>query len=105
MLRPLKQRELKLILLYSNWEFSMTPQQFYAKWEVSYEKIALICDRSDSTVRRWFRTGNNQRYPTQNDLRHLALMDFFLEHFEDISQDLRSYLHLPELLPSRSKMT
>lgn len=86
--RSLQARELHLISLYSNWEFGMTPKQFYAKWAVSYEQIALICSRSDSTVRGWFKTGRNRRYPTRNDLRHLALMDFLLEHFEEIPEQL-----------------
>lgn len=72
----------------------MTPQQFYSKWAVSYEQIALICSRSDSTVRGWFRNGRNQRYPTHNDLRHLALLDFLLEHFEEIPEHLVQHLCL-----------
>lgn len=84
--RPLQTRELRLISMYSNWEFGITPQQFYSKWAVSYEQIAMICDRSDSTVRSWFRNGHNRRYPTRNDLLHLALMDFLLEHFEEIPE-------------------
>lgn len=91
---PLGAREIYLISLYSHWEFGMTPKEFYTKWEVSYEKIALICARSDSTVRSWFRTGRNQRHPTHNDLRHLALMDFLLEHFEEIPEHLRRLLCL-----------
>ncbi len=82
--RPLGDREIHLINLYSDWEFRMTPQEFYAKWDVSYEQIALICHRSDSTVRRWFKQGSSYYHPHFNDLRHLALMDFMLEHFEEI---------------------
>ncbi|OYD87594.1 hypothetical protein CDG77_28550 [Nostoc sp. 'Peltigera membranacea cyanobiont' 213] len=93
--RPLKTRELRLILLYSNWEFGMTPTQFYAKWAVSYEQIATICSRSDSTVRGWFRNGRNQRQPSRNDLRHLALMDFLLEHYEEIPEQVLYLLCFP----------
>ncbi|MEA5503669.1 hypothetical protein VB735_11230 [Halotia wernerae UHCC 0503] len=92
--RPLQTRELRLISMYSNWEFGMTPQQFYYKWAVSYEQIALICCRSDSTVRGWFKQGKYRRYPNVNDLRHLGLMDFFLEHFEEIPEHLRGLLSL-----------
>ncbi|MBD2298834.1 hypothetical protein [Nostoc sp. FACHB-190] len=91
-LRRISAREQRLILLYSNWELSMTPAQFYAKWSVSYELIALICSRSDSTVRGWFRSSSNRRYPTHNDLLHLALMDFFLEHFEEIPEQVLHWL-------------
>lgn len=98
-LRFLEEREKHLILLYSNWEFGMTPTEFYGKWAVSYEQIALICSRSDSTVRGWFRKGKNRRYPNHNDLRHLAFMDFLLEHFEEIPENLKQLLCLgnPEI--------
>ncbi|QLE57428.1 hypothetical protein [Nostoc sp. TCL26-01] len=92
--RPLQLRELRLISMYSNWEFGMTPQQFYSKWAVSYEQIAIICDRSDSTVRGWFRNGQNRRNPTRNDLLHLGLMDFLLEHIDEIPEYLRQLLCL-----------
>jgi hypothetical protein len=70
----------------------MTPQQFSSKWDVSYEVISLICDRSISTVRRWFQRGRNYRPPQLADLRHLALMDFLLEHFEEIPEKLKNWL-------------
>ena len=68
----LTDRERNLIAVYSQCQLRMTPRQFYAKWGVSYEEIAFICSRSDSTVRRWFKTGKNRRFPTAVDLRHLA---------------------------------
>lgn len=90
--QPLTPREQHLIELYSYCQLGMTPQQFYAKWSVSQEDIAAICSRSVSTVRRWFRKGRSYRRPTAIDLRHLALMDFLLDHFEQIPEDLRSAL-------------
>lgn len=92
--RQITTREQHLILLYSNWKFGITPAEFYAKWGVSYEQIALICFRSDSTVRGWFRNGKNQRYPTRNDSLHLALMDLLLEHFEEIPYEVLHWLDL-----------
>ena len=92
--RKITAREEHLLSLYKNWDFSMTPKKFYSKWAVSYEEIAFICSRSDSTVRGWFRKGKNQRYPTQNDLLHLALMDFLLEHFEEIPEQVYQWLRL-----------
>ena len=88
----IQQRELKLIQIYSNWDFGMKPMEFYHKWDVSYEQIALICHRSDSTVRGWFRKGKYQRYPTRHDLLNLALMDLFLEHFEKIPVEVLGWL-------------
>ncbi|NEQ20954.1 MAG: helix-turn-helix domain-containing protein [Microcoleus sp. SIO2G3] len=78
--------------LYSQCQLGMTPRRFYSKWFVSYEHLASICDRSISTVRRWFMKGSNYRRPTRTDLRHLALMDFLLEHFEEIPPNLRNFL-------------
>ena len=92
---PLTQRERDLIELYSHCELGMTPKQFYGKWQVTYELIAAICSRSLSTVSCWFSRGRNYRRPTPNDLRHLALMDFLLEHFEEISEELFSLLCRP----------
>jgi hypothetical protein len=51
--RPLTEREQTLIDLYGYCQLGMTPQQFYAKWQVNHEAIAFICSRSMSTVRSW----------------------------------------------------
>jgi hypothetical protein len=90
--RPLTEREQTLIDLYGYCSLGMTPQQFYAKWQVNQEAIAFICSRSMSTVRCWFRRGQNYRRPMPNDLRHLALMDFLLQHWEDIPEQLKHRL-------------
>ncbi len=86
--RPITQRERTLIELYSHCQLEMTPQQFYAKWQVTHSELACICDRSDLTVQRWFSQGHTSRNPQPTDLRHLALMDFLLEHFEEIPEAL-----------------
>jgi hypothetical protein len=90
--RPLGERERNLLQLYSYCQLGMEPQDFYSKWEVSQEEIASLCSRSISTVRSWFRTGQNYRSPLPIDLYHLALMDFLLEHWEDIPEELRNQL-------------
>lgn len=46
---PLKQREQDLMQFYSYCQLGMTPKQFYTKWQVNYEEMAQICDRSLST--------------------------------------------------------
>ena len=92
-LRPLGERELTLIQLYAYWEMELEPRTFYSKWDVTYEQIAVICSRSVSTVRRWFQTGKNYSRPSACDQRHLALMDFILEHFEEIPADLCDRLY------------
>ena len=53
--QTLTDRERNLIAVYSQCQLGMTPRQFYAKWGVSYEEIAFICSRSNSTVRGWFK--------------------------------------------------
>jgi hypothetical protein len=90
--RPLGERELNLINLYAYSEIGLEPISFYTKWDVSHEQIALITSRSMSTVRRWFRTGENYQSPRKCDLLHLALMDFLLEHFEEIPPQLLNKL-------------
>ncbi|MEH2121295.1 helix-turn-helix domain-containing protein [Nostoc sp.] len=90
--RPLHVREQNLIDLYSHCQLGMTPKNFYAKWDVNHEAIARICSRSLSTVRRWFSKGRNYRSPMPSDLRHLALMDFLLEHFEEIPEEFLKIL-------------
>ena len=99
--RPLTQRELLLIQRYSYCEFGMTPRQFHAKWDVNYELIATICDRSTNTVRRWFIRGRYYRRPSSTDLRHLAIMDFLLEYFEEIPSQLLNLLCSPN--PSQTE--
>ena len=94
--RALTQRERNLIELYSRCQLGLTPKKFYAKWSVSYEQLAAICSRSSSTVRRWFARGRYYRRPTPSDLRHLAIMDFLLEHFEAIPAVLLSLLCTPK---------
>ncbi|NJR60731.1 MAG: helix-turn-helix domain-containing protein [Cyanobacteria bacterium CRU_2_1] len=86
--RSLSERDLALINLYANCQLGLSPRRFYAKWEVSHEAIAQICSRSPSTVRRWFGKGKHYRAPSLDDLRHLALMDFLLEHYDEIPPDL-----------------
>lgn len=90
--RTLTQREQNLIELYTHCQLGMTPMKFYAKWSVDYGAIASICSRSISTVGRWFTRGRNYRRPTPTDLRHLAIMDFLLEHFEVIPSELLNLL-------------
>ena len=82
--RPLGERERTLIQLYAYWEMELEPRSFYAKWDVTYEQIALICGKSPTTVIHRFQTGRNYRSPSACDKRHLALMDFVLEYFEEI---------------------
>ncbi|NEO93456.1 MAG: helix-turn-helix domain-containing protein [Moorea sp. SIO3G5] len=84
-----------LIKQYSCCKLGMTPNAFYAKWPVTHSTIAMICSRSVATVGRWFSRGSNYLRPQPSDLRHLALMDFLLEHFEEIPEELQNLLCPP----------
>ncbi|HEY9634238.1 MAG TPA: hypothetical protein V6D14_12565 [Coleofasciculaceae cyanobacterium] len=73
----------------------------YTLYPLPPEELALICSRSAlpvrlarslNTVRRWFIKGRYSRHPNPADLRHLALMDFLLEHFEKIPKPLLDLL-------------
>ncbi len=93
--RRIGERELSLIELYANCQLELSPQSFYDKWNVTYQQIGRICSRSPATVQRWFSQGRNHRAPTPCDMRHLALMDFLLEHFEEIPTELFNLLCPP----------
>ena len=95
MVKPIGEREHALIHLYAYWQFELEPWSFYSKWDVMYEQIAVICSRSHSTVRRWFQRGSNSLSPSAGDKRHLAVMDFLLEHFEEIPSSLLNLLCPP----------
>jgi hypothetical protein len=90
--RPLTERELKLIELYGYCALGMSPQRFLGKWSLTYEQIAFICDRSTTTVSLWFARGQYHRRPTKIDLRHLALMDFLLEHDDERLEEVLNLL-------------
>ncbi|MEQ8466184.1 hypothetical protein [Coleofasciculus sp. E1-EBD-02] len=90
--RPITQREQYIINLYCYCELGMTPKQFYAKWDVTYEQLSHICSRSQGTVQNWFNRGKGYHPPQPVDLRHLTIMDFLLEHFEEIPQSLINLL-------------
>lgn len=100
--RSLQTREHVLMAWYGQCQCEMSPQAFYQKWAVTYEQMAELSQRSLSTVRGWFRTGQYNREPRPHDCRHLALMDWLWEHFEDVPPEVWRSLceHQP---PSRPR--
>ncbi|MEQ8972485.1 MAG: hypothetical protein RIE73_19090 [Coleofasciculus sp. C1-SOL-03] len=86
--RPITQREQYIIDLYCYCELGMTPRQFYSKWDVTYEQLSHICSRSLGMVQCWFNRGKGYYRPQPVDLRHLAILDFLLEHFEELPPSL-----------------
>ncbi|HEY9697672.1 MAG TPA: hypothetical protein V6D10_10445 [Trichocoleus sp.] len=99
-LRELRQRELRLLRHYTRCQLGMTPQAFYAKWNVSHAQIALICGCSQPTVDRWFSQGTNRRSPSAVHLRRLAEMDLLWECYEAIPPALLKRI-CPTQLESR----
>ncbi|NEO93022.1 MAG: hypothetical protein F6K56_23455 [Moorea sp. SIO3G5] len=90
--RPITERERILIDLYSYCPLSMTPQEFYWKWQVKQEDIGQICFRSTHAANTWLAQGARYRSPSSDSLHHLALMDFLLENFEAIPKELLNRL-------------
>ena len=86
--RPITQREEYIIDLYCYCKLRMTPRRFYAKWGVTYEQISHICFRSLGTVQCWFNRGQDYRPAQPVDLRQLTIVDFLLDHFEELPQSL-----------------
>lgn len=87
-LRELGQREQRLLAVYIDCRFGMTPADFYAKWSVTHTQMARICGCSVSTVDRWFLQGSGYRPPELEYLRRLAEVDFLWENFEQIPTTL-----------------
>lgn len=83
-LRDLGRQELMLFRLYTRCQFGMSPQAFYAKWNVSHAQMAKICGCAIPTVDRWFASGQSRRSPRPLHLRKLAEMDFIWEFYEEI---------------------
>lgn len=94
--KPLDYRERSLMAWYGQCHCEMSPQAFYQKWAVTYEQMAELCQRSLSTVRGWFRSEPYHRVPRPHDCRHLALMDWLWEHFEDVPTEVWRSLCRPE---------
>lgn len=101
--QDLGQRELKLFKLYRKCQFGMTPQAFYARWNVTHVQMAQICGVSEATVDRWFSQGKNKRLAEAIHRRKLAEMNFLWEQYDRIPTRLKHQVCPPrrhEELPS-----
>lgn len=56
----------------------LTPEDFIARWTVSYRQISQICCCSISTVEHWFSAGAGRRSPAPCYQKLLAIADFLL---------------------------
>lgn len=90
--QDLGQREHTLLQLYCGCQFGMSPQAFYARWNVTHVQMAQICGVSEATVNRWFSQGKNRRLAEAIHRRKLAEMNFMWEEYERIPQRLRQHL-------------
>jgi hypothetical protein len=60
----------------------MSPQDFYAKWDVTHKQIASICFCCDNTVDNWFVRTSKRREPS---LIHKLLLGIANKLWTDIS--------------------
>ena len=90
--QDLRQRETTLLRLYCGCKFGMTPQAFYARWDVTHAQIAQICGVSEPTVNRWFSRGKTRRSAEPTHRRKLAEMNLIWEDYERIPSNLRQRL-------------
>lgn len=51
----------------------MTLEQFLAKWQVSRQDLAILCECSIDTVNHWFSEGSSHREPNRHHKRRLGL--------------------------------
>lgn len=93
--QDLGQRELTLLQLYCGCQFGMSPQAFYARWQVTHVQIAQICGVSEPTVDRWFSQGKNRRLADAHHRRKLAEMNLIWERYEQIPHRLRTQICAP----------
>lgn len=62
----------------------VSPDEFVARWSVSYRQISQICCCSISTVEHWFSDGTAHRPAARSYQRLLAIVDFLLVHSVEI---------------------
>ncbi|MBD3886410.1 helix-turn-helix domain-containing protein [Phormidium tenue FACHB-886] len=62
----------------------LSPDDFVARWTLSYRQISQICCCSISTVEHWFSNGAGRRLPTENYQKLLAIADFLLTNSDSI---------------------
>lgn len=96
--QELGQRELKLLQLYRDCQFGMTPQAFYARWNVTHAQIAQICEVSEASVDRWFSQGRHRRSAEARHRRRLAETNFLWEQYDRIP--LRLWLQVCPRCPN-----
>lgn len=56
----------------------LPPDDFLARWTLSYLEISQICCCSVSTVEHWFSAGAGRRAPAASYQKLLAIADFLL---------------------------
>ena len=93
--QALGQREIRLLRLYCGCQFGMSPQAFYARWDVTHAQMAQICGISQPSVDRWFSLGKNRRAAEAIHRKKLAEMNFIWEQYERIPPELRRQLCPP----------
>lgn len=62
----------------------LTPDDFLARWSLTYQDISQICCCSVSTVEHWFTEGAGRRSPAQSYQKLLAIANFLLVYSDSI---------------------
>ncbi|MBW4659699.1 MAG: hypothetical protein KME15_13565 [Drouetiella hepatica Uher 2000/2452] len=62
----------------------LSPDDFLARWTLTYLEISQICCCSVSTVEHWFSEGAGRRSPAESYQKLLALTDFLLTHDDSL---------------------
>ena len=62
----------------------LLPDDFLARWTLTYLEVSQICGCSSSTVEHWFSEGAGRRSPSESYQKLLAIADFLLTNSEAI---------------------
>ena len=62
----------------------LSPDEFLARWTLTYQDLSQICCCSVSTVEHWFAQGAGRRSPAASYQKLLALADFLLTYGESV---------------------
>jgi hypothetical protein len=62
----------------------LSPDEFLARWTLTYQDLSQICCCSLSTVEHWFTASAGRRSPATSYQKLLAIADFLLSNGERI---------------------
>lgn len=90
--RPLNSQQLTRIRAFIYADPAIDHQQFEAKWDVSRELIAELCQVDIRTCNSWFSQGRSRQFPQLYHKWYLTLADVILERFDELPNFLQTLL-------------